>query len=193
MPGITVVFAPKCFGFCTVHLRRILGSFGASTCILWHFSLRIRGALAAIHNALMRITCAFATSVALAQFGLTSDARVCAQNAHRCVHNTQRMQWDAVECKRIPLVRGVCILHAFRRLPDCQHAFLCIHSAFLCIPSAFLRIHDCLLCKRRARCKHECHPRHPLSPLWLVCGWHSSGTAHPVRIHAHSKRMRLNA
>ena len=70
---------------------KALGSFGASTCILWHFSLRIRGALAAIHTALMRITCAFATSVALAEFGLTSDARVCAQNAHRCAT-------DAVRC-----------------------------------------------------------------------------------------------
>ena len=76
-----------------------------------------------------------------------------------------------------------------------QHAFLCIHYVLLCIHSAFLRIHRTTAsCKRIdgqdcTRCTHKCHPRHPLSPLWLALKWHCAS----VRIHAHSKQMRLNA
>ena len=99
------------------------------------------------------------------------------------------MQWNA----SVFLWFGVCAFY--------MHSGGCLtanmHSCAFTPRSCAFPPHSCAFitasCKRRARCKHECHPRHPLSPLWLVCGWHSSGTAHPVRIHAHSKRMRLNA
>ena len=149
-----------------MHLRRILGSFGASTCILRHLSLRIQRALAAIRNALMRITCACATSLTFAELWLTSDARVCSQNAHRCTKNRCEMQWNA---SVFPWC-GVCAFYVHSGagcLPEDALPTSNMHSCAFTPRSCAYTQHSCAFttasCKRWARL-HKMHTRMPSSP-----------------------------